>query len=235
MLEDEPDEGRPTPRTLLAPAPRDARDRAHDADVGVGAGQPRRVRSRSSTTRSTALPEELRQARWLLKEREEFLAQGPARGRRHHRGRRGCRPSGWSSAPRSCARRAGAAAAGRRRRRGRRPRDCGTRPRTTSTRSSPRSRWCSTARCRRCQKGRERLQVVGRALPEADEPSRRGRRGRGLLRPGRRLSRRPGSTVAGWKSRLTCYDPASAVADRPAPSPGTRRLPAARPRPAHEP
>ena len=86
-----------------------ARDRAHDADVGVGAGQPRRVRSSSSTTRSTALPEELRQARWLLKEREEFLAQARARGRATSSRPAACRPSGWSSGPRSSARRGGVA------------------------------------------------------------------------------------------------------------------------------
>ncbi len=43
-----------------------------------------------------SMPEELRQARWLLKERDEYLRQGPAGGRGHRRRRRGCRPSGWS-------------------------------------------------------------------------------------------------------------------------------------------
>ena len=60
--------------TILLRAARDRRDRAHDADVGVGAGEPRRdARARRRGARE--LPEELRHARWLLKEREEFLAQ----------------------------------------------------------------------------------------------------------------------------------------------------------------
>ncbi len=50
------------------------------------------------------LPDELRQARWMLKEREEFLAKVAARGRRDPRSRPGSVPSGWCSAPRSCVR-----------------------------------------------------------------------------------------------------------------------------------
>ncbi len=47
------------------------------------------------------LPEELRAARWLLKEREEFLAKTRARPTTSSTPP-APRPSGWCSAPRSC-------------------------------------------------------------------------------------------------------------------------------------
>ena len=46
------------------------------------------------------LPDELRAARWLLKEREEFLAQDPARGATTSSTPPAPGPSGWCSAPR---------------------------------------------------------------------------------------------------------------------------------------
>ena len=93
---------------------------------------------------STRLPEELRAARWLLKEREEYLAKvrhegdeildaGPGPGRAHgaaHRGREGGRAPGPPD---------------RRRRPRPRPAACATRSRTSATRSWPASRSCSSA------------------------------------------------------------------------------------------
>ena len=125
-----------------------ARRGAHDADVGVGDGQPRRVRRDRCRTRSTALPEELRQA--------ALAAEGARRGPRAGRARG--RAASSTSAARSGAERmvektevvreaAPHRRGDRRRRRDATPPRSGTRPRTTSTASSPRSRWCSTARC----------------------------------------------------------------------------------------
>ena len=116
------------------------------------------------------LPEELRHARWLLKEQEEYLAQArrdaediveAARVQaermvdapRSH-GRRGASPSRSSPTPRPTA---GA---------------CATRPRTTSTRSWRPSRWCWSARCRPCSRaraapGRRRAHA---ARPEVETP-----------------------------------------------------------------
>ena len=142
------------------------------------------------------MPEELRHARWLLKEREEYLVAGPPRRRGHRRSRPGAgRADGR-------AHRGGArGAAGRRSRSSPTPRPtaaaCATRPRTTSTRSWRRSRWCSSARWRRCVKGREQLQAVVEPLPAELPDEHTGlesmyeqRRGRRRVRPGRDRSAR---------------------------------------------
>ena len=148
------------------------RHRAHDADVGVGDGQPRRDRSSSSTTRSTALPEELRQARWLLKEREEFLAQA-------RREAEDIIEAGRVQAERMVERtevvrearrvaqqvivddaEADSRATAR------------TRPRTTSTGSWRRSRSCSSARCRRWPRAASSSRPSSSRCPDARRPHR---------------------------------------------------------------
>ena len=74
--------------------------RPADAAVGVGDDQPDEVLELLEEALDR-LPDELRAARWLLKEREEFLAKVAPRGRRHPRRRPGPGPSAWCSAPRS--------------------------------------------------------------------------------------------------------------------------------------
>ena len=98
------------------------------------------------------LPDELRQARWLLKERDEFLAKDQreaddildaARARAERMVQRTEVVQAAEHA-RPADRRGG-------RRRGRAA--CATRPRTTATRGSPASRSCSSARSRRSPPG----------------------------------------------------------------------------------
>ena len=172
VLEDEPEKV-PDTAVLLASCARCSRTRAQAADVGVGLGQPRRVRRDPRRTRSTGLPEELREARWLLKERDQVLERGRARGRPADRGGAGPRrahgreergrprgPPHLGGDPR------GRRAPGRRR--------SATRPRTTSTASSRRSRSCSTARCSRCRRAASGSQVhadPSRSSAEPDDPS----------------------------------------------------------------
>ena len=89
-----------------------------------------------------SLPDELRQARWLLREREEFMAER-SREAEALWTRCGRRPSTWSSGPRSCARPTrwpSASSTTPTRRRAR----CATRPRTSSTPSWPAWRSCWT-------------------------------------------------------------------------------------------
>ena len=70
MLEDEPEK---IPDTLaLLRQLRETLDAALDAALGVGDGEPGRVR-RGPPGRHRRVAEELRQARWLLKERDEVI------------------------------------------------------------------------------------------------------------------------------------------------------------------
>ena len=150
MLEDEPDAA-PDTDVLLLRAPGAARERRARC----------RCRRRCMVNSEEfgeilqdaidGLPEELRQARWLLKEREES-SSGPRReaDRIIEAARvRAERMVERTEVVREARRGRGGD------RRARRPPGrarSATRPRTTSTASSPRSRSCSTARCSRCRR-----------------------------------------------------------------------------------
>ena len=96
----------PDTAAAAAAAPGAARERAQHAAVGIGDGQPEEFGELLQDA-IDGLPEELRQARWLLKEREEVLERARPRGRPDHRGRPGAGRADGRAAPRSCARRAG--------------------------------------------------------------------------------------------------------------------------------
>ena len=133
-----------------------------------------------------SLPEELRHAALAAQGARGVPRAGAPRRRGHRRGgARAGRADGRAhrGRPGGAARRA----AGRRRT----PRPtagaCATRPRTTSTRSWRRSRWCSSARCRRCS-----------------EDASSSRRSSSRCRPTRPSRRCPTSTNPGFSTRTTC-------------------------------
>ena len=125
------------------------------------------------TRRSSSLPDELRQARWLLKEREEYLAKMRVDGRRDPRsGQSPGRADGAAHRGRE-----GRGAPGPPDPRGEprpRPAACATSARTSATRSWPASRSCSSERSSSSVPGRAKLQATSRPRPEADAGARSG-------------------------------------------------------------
>jgi len=98
-----------------------------------------RTMSRADRGRARGLPAELRQARWMLRERQGVPRQGAARGRRRSSGGAGGCGRADGQRARSCA-----SPTRRTRRRWRKraswPAACGMRPRTTATSKLPPSR-----------------------------------------------------------------------------------------------
>ena len=180
MLEDEPDEGARHAALLLLQLRELLENARAHAAVGVGDGQPRRVRRDARRTRSTGCPRSCAQARWLLKERDEVLERAEREADRIIEAARvrAERMVERTEVVREARR---AAEDDHRARPTARPRRSATRPRTTSTASSPRSRSCSTARCSRCRRAGSGCRCTSpprRIEPDADDDRR-------LLRPGR--------------------------------------------------
>ena len=186
MLEDEPEKV-PDTAGAAAAAPRHARRPRGKLPMSASVSVNRDEFGAILQDAIDGLPEELREARWLLKERDA----GDRAGRR-------TRPSRLIDAARVRAERmveknevvrearrtaeeivedAERQAAAR----------SGTRPRTTSTASSPRSRSSSTGRCSRCRRAGSGSRCTRRRRSSARPTPTRRR----LLRPGRVSESRP--------------------------------------------
>ena len=86
-------------RDAVAPVDRHHRDGAHDAALVVAPHRPRRDHEFLEEALQR-LPDELRQARWMLKERQEFVAKKRAARPTSCSRPPASAPSGWCSGPR---------------------------------------------------------------------------------------------------------------------------------------